>query len=89
MQERGNVFVVQLDEMTNNNFVTALREFQWQVSAFESPAELLEHLQTEDADAMVLRGRGKRIPQLIAALRRAAPDAVVVWQATSRNSSKR
>jgi DNA-binding response OmpR family regulator len=89
MQERGNVFVVQLDEMTNNNFVTALREFQWQVSAFESPAELLERLQTEDVDAMVLRGRGKRMPQLIAALRRAAPDAVVVWQAPAATPRER
>lgn len=89
MQERGNVFVVQLDEMTSNNFVAALREFHWQVSACQSPTELLDRLRTQDVDAMVLRGQGERVPQLIAALRRAAPDAVVVWQAPAATASER
>lgn len=89
MRERGNVFVVQLDEMTSNNFVAALREFQWQVSVCESPTELLGRLRTQDVDAMVLRGRSARVPQLIAALRGAAPDAVVVWQAPAASARER
>ncbi|NMK47296.1 transcriptional regulator [Achromobacter sp. Bel] len=89
MRERGNVFVVQLDEMTSNNFVAALREFQWQVSACESPTELLGRLRTQNVDAMVLRGQGKQVPELIAALRRAAPDAVVVWQAPAASPRER
>lgn len=89
MQERGNVFVVQLDEMTSSNFVAALRELQWQVSACESPDDLLDRLRTQEADAMVLRGQGKGVPRLIAALRRAAPDAVVVWQAPAATPRER
>ncbi|WP_255468970.1 winged helix-turn-helix domain-containing protein [Achromobacter sp. UMC46] len=75
--------------MTSNNFVAALREFHWQVSACESPTELLDRLRTQDVDAMVLRGQGKQVPQLIAALRRAAPDAVVVWQAPAASARER
>lgn len=89
MQERGNVFVLHLDEMTNSNFVAALRELQWQVSECESPGELLDRLRTQDVDAMVLRGKGNRVPQLIAALRRAAPDAAVVWQAPAATPRER
>lgn len=89
MRERGYVFVVQLDEMTSNNFVAALREYQWQVSAFESPDELLDRLRTDDVDALVLRGQGKGVPRLIAALRRAAPEAAVVWQAPKASARER
>jgi DNA-binding response OmpR family regulator len=89
MLERGYVFVVQLDEMASNNFVAALREFQWQVSACESPDELLDRLRTQDVDAMVLRGQAEGVPKLIAALRRAAPDAAVVWQAPAASARER
>ena len=89
MLERGYVLVVQLDEMASNNFVAALREFQWQVSACESPDELLDRLRTQDVDAMVLRGQAEGVPKLIAALRRAAPDAAVVWQAPAASARER
>lgn len=89
MHERGNVFVVQLDEMTSNHFVAALQDFQWQVSACESVDELLERLRTDHVDAMVLRGQGAEVPKLIAALRRAAPDAAVVWQSAAASARER
>lgn len=89
MQERGCVFVVQLDEMASNNFVDALSQFHWQVSACASPAELLDRLRTQEVDALVLRGLGKGVPKLISALRRAAPEAPVVWQAPTASARQR
>lgn len=81
MQERGSVFVVELDERTGNNLAAALRQFRWQVRVFDSLTGLQEQLLTQVADALVLRGAGPGVPDLIAALRLAAPEAAVVWQA--------
>lgn len=89
MLERGHVFVVQLDEMTSKNFVTALSEYQWQVSPCASPAELLQRSRAQEVDALVLRGLGKEVPKLIEALRRAAPEAAIVWQAPTASARQR
>ncbi|KRC73284.1 Transcriptional regulatory protein CreB [compost metagenome] len=81
MQERGSVFVVQLDEMTGTNPAAALRRMRWQVRVFDSPMALREQLSTQVADALVLRGASAGMPELVASLRRAAPGAALVWQA--------
>ncbi|MFD4835897.1 transcriptional regulator [Achromobacter sp. NPDC058515] len=89
MQERGSVFVVQLDEMTSNNFAAALRQFRWQVRVFDSLGGLQEQLRAHVADALVLRGACAGVPRLIATLRRAAPGAAVVWQACGLTAIER
>lgn len=81
MQERGSVFVVQLDEMTSNNLVVALSQFRWEVRVFDSLARLQEQLLTHVADVVVLRGASAGVPRLVVLLRQAAPGAVLVWQA--------
>ncbi|QVQ25812.1 winged helix-turn-helix domain-containing protein [Achromobacter deleyi] len=81
MQERGSVFVVQLDEMVSNNLAAALRQFRWRVRVFDSVMGLQDQLQTQVADTYVLSGAPAGVPGLVALLRRVAPGAAVVWQA--------
>lgn len=89
MQERGSVFIVQSDEMGGKQFAAALRQFQWDVRAFGSLAGLQEYLQTQSADALVLRGPYLGVPALLARLRRAAPGAALVWQPWGATAAER
>lgn len=82
MEEIGHVLVVQLDGMACNKFVHTLRQFRWRVSLCRSPDDLLVRLRHESADAIALLGAAPGLPQLIAALRLAAPGAAVVWQSS-------
>ncbi len=89
MEQRGSVFVVQLADAAGEDFAGALRQLRWQVSLFESAAQLLEHLQTEGADVLALCGASRGVPELIAMLRRLAPAAAVVWQSPDVGASER
>lgn len=89
MEQQGSVFVVGLEEPAAGDFTEALRLLRWQVSVFDSSARLLEHLQARSADTLVLFGASQGMPGLIAMLRRAAPAAAVVWQATAASASER
>ena len=89
MQERGSVFVVQLDEMTSNNLVVALRKLRWQVRVFHSLKGLQENLQTQAVDALVLCGASTGVPGLIATLRGVAPGTAVIWQACDVTANER
>ncbi len=89
MEQRGSVFVVRLGDAAGEEFAAALRLLHWQVRVFDSSARLLEHLQTEAADALVLCGASQGVPDLVAMLRRAAPAAAVVWQASDACASDR
>lgn len=89
MEQRGSVFVVRLDETAGEDFAEALRLLRWQARVFDSSAGLLEHLQAQAADALVLLGGMQGVPDLIAMLRRAAPAAVVLWQAVAASASDR
>lgn len=89
MEQRGSVFVVQLAEAAGEAFAGALRLLRWQVRLFDSSVGLLDHLQTEAADVLVLCGASQDAPDFIARLRRSAPAAAVVWQASNASASER
>ncbi|MEN4920011.1 transcriptional regulator [Achromobacter spanius] len=75
--------------MAGKNFAAALRQYQWKVRAFDALPPLRKHLQSDGADAVVLRGPCAGLPELVAMLRRSVPGLAVVWQAWNASGAER